>query len=611
MIDFGIPNQERLHSQWQSAESTKKVIVDPPDLLTPDPVAAAVAAQVRVAAAVAKGTGADTAGAGTASLRKVAVMGIHGMGQQLPFETISDLCQVLTATTDLQPHVHLRKTADSEELIGCATLVMPTAPAAAAAPHPAGAGTATAPPGETQVDVYEAYWAPLTEGVVGLGQTVRFLLRSGLNGLCMAWPLAQVGESAGRHESGGARWRQQMWRSFAGLLLTLMVVLWVLALHLQFLELAVAWVVSFWRPWADCAPQVHLLLHGLAHAVPGLVLTAGLACLARMKAGRESKVVPWLSVPVIVLTLLVAEVPFASCWVQTQYALLARGTLAGLTLKLTCPLVGASEWLLQQAWHWLLLGWHWLLAHGGEWLRQHAQDADRGGISALVLLTPVVLGLLWKFLVQFVGDVAVYVSSNQLNVFFETREAIQQTAKDSLRRIYAARTGTGEFEYEAVVLVAHSLGSVIAYDAYNALLNDDLASCDGLSNGALKIPDRTALLLTYGSPLDKVQFLFRAHRTVLHQAMARLQGAQQPMLQRVEYRPQQWVSLWSPWDFFSGRLDFFDTSPVDTTPGRPRPPRSYVHNHEMTELAGDLLAHTHYPRWRRFREFLLRGIGVQ
>ena len=60
-------------------------------------------------------------------------------------------------------------------------------------------------------------------------------------------------------------------------------------------------------------------------------------------------------------------------------------------------------------------------------------------------------------------------------------------------------------DYDQIILVGHSLGSVIAYDALNRIIADMNAS-GGIS------PEQTekiAGLVTFGSPLDKVAFYFR------------------------------------------------------------------------------------------------------
>jgi len=58
-----------------------------------------------------------------------------------------------------------------------------------------------------------------------------------------------------------------------------------------------------------------------------------------------------------------------------------------------------------------------------------------------------------------------------------------------------------------VVWVGHSLGSVVVYDALNALLTDDALAKD---DNKVRAIARTRLLLTFGSPLDKIAFIFAA-----------------------------------------------------------------------------------------------------
>ena len=103
------------------------------------------------------------------------------------------------------------------------------------------------------------------------------------------------------------------------------------------------------------------------------------------------------------------------------------------------------------------------------------------------------------FLLEFVGDAAIYVSSHTLNRFYETRQAIKTTSLDVARAVYE------HGGCDRHILMGHSLGSVIAYDTLNRLIVDD-----EILEGRLRVAERTALLLTFGSILDKTAFLFRA-----------------------------------------------------------------------------------------------------
>jgi hypothetical protein len=154
---------------------------------------------------------------------------------------------------------------------------------------------------------------------------------------------------------------------------------------------------------------------------------------------------------------------------------------------------------------------------------------------------------------QYAGDVAAYVASHKVNRFYEVRAAIKKVGLDLARAVYGARAADGGEEYREVYVVGHSLGSVVAYDTLNAMLNEDQ-----LGGGGLRVRDRTPLLLTFGSPLDKTAFIFR---TQLKDAPVReaLAAAMQPMIQSYDQRPNHWVNIHSPFDPVSGPLSFYDT----------------------------------------------------
>ncbi len=61
------------------------------------------------------------------------------------------------------------------------------------------------------------------------------------------------------------------------------------------------------------------------------------------------------------------------------------------------------------------------------------------------------------------GDVPRYMVRSPRNV--EETERLRTDAVQLLRRLHAARSSSGKFRYERIVVIGHSLGSVIAYDA--------------------------------------------------------------------------------------------------------------------------------------------------
>lgn len=110
-------------------------------------------------------------------------------------------------------------------------------------------------------------------------------------------------------------------------------------------------------------------------------------------------------------------------------------------------------------------------------------------------------------MVQFVGDVAIYISSHKVSKFEEVRTAIQKRIFNVGRQIYSAtRDFSGKKMYDRMILVGHSLGSVITYD----LLNEMIAWDRECHNGDMRVVGRTSRLITFGSPLDKTAFLFRS-----------------------------------------------------------------------------------------------------
>src|SRR5205823_3276066 len=115
-----------------------------------------------------------------------------------------------------------------------------------------------------------------------------------------------------------------------------------------------------------------------------------------------------------------------------------------------------------------------------------------------------------------------------------------------------------QFRYQRVVVAGHSLGSLVAYDALNALLTTDAAGGRGL-----RVAGRTQALVTFGSPLDKTAFLFHAriHKTAVYTA---LDSSRQPLVWDKDVRRAvQWVNLYAKSDIISGPLNYFDRPDAD------------------------------------------------
>ena len=55
------------------------------------------------------------------------------------------------------------------------------------------------------------------------------------------------------------------------------------------------------------------------------------------------------------------------------------------------------------------------------------------------------------------------------------------------------------------VIAGHSLGAVVAYDALNAAIAKERWH----PKGQMRVVERTRAFITFGSPLDKIAFIFR------------------------------------------------------------------------------------------------------
>ena len=82
----------------------------------------------------------------------------------------------------------------------------------------------------------------------------------------------------------------------------------------------------------------------------------------------------------------------------------------------------------------------------------------------------------------------------------------------------------------------------------------------------LDVPRRTRALVTFGSPLDKTAFLFRAQSEFsdVREAMA---AAAQPLITGYANRPI-WINVFASGDPIGGRLDHDDAPNVKPSPDR-------------------------------------------
>lgn len=182
-------------------------------------------------------------------------------------------------------------------------------------------------------------------------------------------------------------------------------------------------------------------------------------------------------------------------------------------------------------------------------------------------LATAAIALLWlsafpfaRLLVRTLGDVEVYATYTEASERHEAHEACVAQGTAVLRRALA------DPSIARVVLVGHSLGSVVAWDALRTLALE--ARARGGAPDAPRI-DKLARVVTYGSPVDKIRFFHFADdradptfRRVLETLRVDTAGAP------FDARPGglAWDNYFDPADLVAGRLespnDRAMTSPV-------------------------------------------------
>jgi hypothetical protein len=219
--------------------------------------------------------------------------------------------------------------------------------------------------------------------------------------------------------------------------------------------------------------------------------------------------------------------------------------------------------------------------------------------------------LIYYVVVEYAGDVAIYVSAYKVSKFEETRSKIQDAVFKVVRQVYSAKVGGAGsgFLYDKVVIVGHSLGTVIAYDMLNAATSWDMAEMVK----AMRVVERTSALITFGSPLDKTAFLFRTQVSGPRFLREALAAQRQPLiLNYEEFRPQNtfhWTNIYSRADIVSGSLKYYDTPDKPDPKMPPQPFRNPVENVVDWGAWVPLLAHMQYWGDQKLRTELYRAIG--
>jgi hypothetical protein len=462
----------------------------------------------------------------------------HGMGQQIRFQAVEDVVRSLTAgSAGPRPTVDTRFVKFGDDAMWRAEFDCKTS-------H-----------GRVQrLHVYEVYWAPLTEGKITIGETLAFLVRAGLAGLWYA-----TRGNFRRHLFGE-------WVTFPSSASTALqlaaLMLTIAAMVILNFAIATATSVTVFTGGASSWPGYPLLGDLTAdfliyELTMGGMLFALWVTWKQQKTpredGRPSTRHSWMKWPLWILV----------------FTAMATTIAAG-------AFVVAHFWRHHtpnqvMAWRWPA----WLVGAVYGYVPLSLDIVAR--IAAIWVIAVAVSYYVKLFLVEYVGDVAIYIASHKLDRFYEARQAIKAESMRVMKAIYQ------HGKYKSHICVGHSLGSVVAYDTLNRMLNESQVV------KGLDVAKKTRALLTFGSPLDKTAFLFRAQSEFsdVREAMA---AAAQPLITDYDLRPI-WINISAPGDPISGDLDYYD-DPKREPSATAR--RGAVFNMKDPEAWIPLVAHTQY-----------------
>lgn len=537
-----------------------------------------------------------------------AVWIVHGMGQQIPFETLDSLAQGLLSVAKpiAQVTPRLRTVKLGDQTMQRVELDV---------------NGAINPDNQYELHLYEAYWAPKTEGVAKLQDVISFLVDGGRRGLLNSVTKFKRALFGGMEEFR-VPVRTPIWISLALLILLALTIIngVIVAAGAAKTKVPVLAGTSLEIHW----PQ----LTAIASCMTAVAFTFGtilfLAELSKPKKLRHAtrlmlSIVVWVGFVGTVFVILVAAsvMALAMCphWAPAWFVAMHRAQLqAFVTLAiLTCGLLVAlamgrraylrsSERELRADRPLVCLLFLAFLLHLASiavpaWLLfvrgfDLKPDPAWSFVYSSVWVWPFLIVLsaqIRTVLIEYVGDVAIYVTPNKLDRFDDVRNKIKDLARNVASAVYlACEEGTdNQFLYNQVATVGHSLGSVIAYDTLNRLMLDDW-----IARNHLGIANRTNSLVTFGSPLEKTAFFFTIQGKDTLRIRERLAATVQPMIESYQkFRKFPWINIYSRNDIVSGKLEFYDLprmqEPVEI------PPKA-VHNLIDKDACVPLVAHVDY-----------------
>ena len=470
--------------------------------------------------------------------KRQALLIIHGIGQQNPYETLDSfargvfrylhdkegmnakLCPIEIRHKDwTQVGMRIGVFEKGQKLPKC--------PDDDATEHPA-----HQPP--EYVDIFEYYWAPLTKDKLSAVETVKWVLFTDLTPLkYFADDLQEMIGGRGMSRAS-AFWRAaRLYGREVARVIFLYLVLGVAMLALLgWLSKGHEWgpaLKTLWTAlvpyagWKFWKPELALIFYLL------FVLASwfGAQAIAELR-GHPGKAIETIGDRV---------------WLVGDILLAAIFLGAGLYLDLSTR---------------TFVVWHVLQIIG-----RHDNWAPLAGAAIAAVVS--------YLMTAYVADVAVYTNMDAKSKNFAARNAILDGSTAALKALLACG------QYDRVILAGHSLGSVIAYDTINEILAQSNAGPGPKGDQPETVLTDAQIhllkgLVTFGSPLDKIYYFFREHvkrdQAIRAQVLSMLHSFRKVSSGRkygeftFNYKFKQldhliWMNAWARMDFVSGRLQFY------------------------------------------------------
>lgn len=560
---------------------------------------------------------------------KRAIWIVHGMGQQIPFETVDSLTRGLLDA--IQPQVvepRLRTVKIGNEVLQRVELDID--------------GKAADHNGQFkhyELHLYESYWAPKTEGVAKLTDVVTFLWDGGLRGILNFMKGFRRAMFGGMAEFS-VTYRTPFWLCLSLLILVALTVINGVVWAAAAARTGLTVLNSLTGNWETLSALASCMI-AVAFSFGTVLFISDMSKPQSLNGAQRVLlgVICWVSAAITVVEILMtallmaaityldwnnnaasgtanssggpigtiqasverifASIPNAPLQGFATMVILGAGVLVGLAMIARAILQSSEKPLCG---HWALLFLSLvsfalnLVAIGGYiyiWRGYGARGTlpeNWSFLQSSLWVWPFLIFFSAKVrevMVQYVGDVAIYVRANKLDRFDEVRSKIKAAARSVASAVFTAyEQGSAAFLYDHVAVVGHSLGSVIAYDTLNRLMLDDW-----LSGNALQVAERTKTIVTFGSPLNKTAFLFTIEGKDSLHIRERLACTVQPLIiSYPKFRKLKWINVYSRNDIVSGKLEFYDL------PGFQNPPVPdvAVQNVIDKDAAVPIVAHVAY-----------------